>query len=307
MTRWLVTGTTGLLGSNAALQLVEHHEVVGVSRASVPSAPIPFIETDISRADGRAGLIDRAGASAVLHAAAIASIEEAEQNPELAWRLNVEASADLAAQAAERGAAFVYISTDAVFDGDAGSYDETAEPTPATEYGRTKLAGERAVLEANPNAIVARVNFYGWSPSGTRSLAEFFHTRLARGETVRGFTDTVVSTLYVGHLVEVLAALVESGASGVHHVVSSESTSKFDFGRRLAAGFGFDPELVQPALSTDVLSVKRGSDLSLRTDLVSGILGAPLASQQAGIDRLVTDFTSGRPAAVRAFDPQKAA
>jgi len=65
--------------------------------------------------------------------------------------------------------------------------------------------------------------------------------------------------------------------------------------------------LVQPALSTDVLSVKRGSDLSLRTDLVSGILGAPLASQQAGIDRLVTDFTSGRPAAVRAFDPQKAA
>ncbi|WP_161972325.1 SDR family oxidoreductase [Glaciihabitans arcticus] len=306
MTRWLVTGTTGLLGSNAAISLAEANDVTGVSRTAPMGAPVPFVETDISSAAGRSGLVDRAEADVVLHAAAIASIEEAEQKPELAWRLNVEASADLAAQAAENGSRFVYISTDAVFDGENGPYDEGSEPSPTNEYGRTKLAGERAVLEANPEALVARVNFYGWSPSGTRSLAEFFHTRLALGETVRGFTDTVVSTLYVGHLVDAIAALVAAGASGVTHVVSSEATSKFDFGRRIAAGFGFDPQLVQPALSTDVLAVKRGSDISLSTGRASGMLGAPLAGQQAGIDRLVTEFTSGRPAAVRQFAPQKA-
>ena len=306
MTRWLVTGVTGLLGSNAALELMQANEVVGASRRAPHSAPISGVEVDLSIALERAGLVARVGAEVVLHAAAISSIEEAERNPDLAWELNVQASADLAAQAAASGSSFIYISTDAVFDGEAGPYREDALPSPTSEYGRTKLAGERAVLEANPAALVARVNFYGWSPSGSRSLAEFFHTRLARGETVRGFTDTIVSTLYVTQLVEALVSLISAGASDVVHVVSSESTSKFDFGRRLAVGFGFDPELVEPALSTDVLSVKRGSKLALNTDRAANILGFELAGQQSGIDRLVADFSSGRPSAVRTFEPQKA-
>lgn len=307
MTNWLVTGATGLLGGNAALQLSSAHEVTGVSRSAPGKSPVPFIATDISQRAGRSGLIERSGARAVFHSAAISSIEQCADEPELAWKLNVEASADLAAQAHIVGAAFVYISTDAVFDGARGSYTEQDRPSPATEYGRTKLAGERAVLNANPNALVARVNFYGWSPNGHRSLAEFFYTRLARGEMTNGFTDTIVSTLYVGRLVAAIERLVDVRAKGIVNVVSSESTSKFDFGRRLATVFRFDPELVQPALSTDHLAVKRGSRLDLDTTLVTKLLGYAPAGQQEGIAELATDFTAGRTQAVSAFTPEKEA
>lgn len=307
MTSWLITGATGLLGGNAVEQLSSNNEVTGVSRAVPTNVPVPFVSVDISTAVGRDGLVDKTQPSIVLHSAAISSIEECAANPELAWEVNVAASADLAGQAARANAAFVYISTDAVFDGSKGAYTERDEPTPNTDYGHTKLAGERAVLDANPQALVARVNFYGWSPTGRRSLAEFFHTRLARGEKVNGFTDTVVSTLYVGDLVDSIERLVAVGASGIVNVVSSEPTSKFDFGRSLATAFGFDAELVQPALSTDFLSVKRGSRLDLDTSKIAGLLGHAPANQQQGIDHLVADYAAGRPAAVGAYNTQKEA
>lgn len=301
MSTWLVTGATGLLGSNAALQLGRQHHVIASARAIPLDAPVTFVAADLRSAAGRTGLVEKASADTVLHCAAISSIDECEREPEMAHEVNVLASADLAEQARSSGARFVYISTDAVFDGARGGYSEADEPSPTTEYGRSKLAGERAVLEANPNALVARVNFYGWSPDGHRSLAEFFYNRLSRAERVPGFDDAVVSTMYVGHLIEVLEHLVDLGANGVFNVVSSESTTKYDFGRRLAKAFGFPQESVYAARSTDHLAIKRGSRLNLSTERIESLLGTLPPGQQNGIDRLVADRKSGRADAIASF------
>lgn len=303
MTKWLVTGATGLLGSNALVQLAEKGSVVGAVRNVPPTAAnkFEFVRADLTQNAGFSDVVARTSTTAVLHAAAISSIEECERQPELARRVNVEASAELATQAAESEAAFVYISTDAVFDGERGCYTELDVASPTTEYGRSKLAGERAVLDANPDALVARVNFYGWSPSGQRSLAEFFYRRLSRGEEVPGFQDVVVSTLYVNFLVDLIEKLVERGANGIVNVVSSEATTKYDFGERLARSFGFDPELVRPALSTDYLSVKRGSRLDLNTERMKGLLGSSIPGQQEGVDNLFSDFQAGRIDTISAF------
>ncbi len=301
MSSWLVTGVSGLLGSNAALDLSAGHRVVGSARIAPVGLPVEVVAADLADPVSRSGLVRRAGADVVLHAAAVSTIEEADRDPALAHEVNVVASADLAAQAAEAGAAFVYISTDAVFDGARGAYSEDDAPAPRSTYGRTKLDGERAVLDSHPGALVARVNFYGWSPSGRRSLAEFFYSALSRGAAVNGFEDQVVSTLYAGALVEALAALLEVGASGIVHVASSEPTTKFSFGRRIAESFGYDPELVRPARSTDHLQIPRGTRLDLDTAKMESLLGHPADGQQASIDRLVRDHEAGRPAALRAF------
>jgi dTDP-4-dehydrorhamnose reductase len=88
-----------------------------------------------------------------------------------------------------RGVSFVHISTDAVFDGEKdGFYTEEDIPNPLGVYAQSKLAGEQAVTAENSNAIVARVNFYGWSLGGKRSLAEFFHHNLTNNKTISGFT-----------------------------------------------------------------------------------------------------------------------
>lgn len=301
MSTWLVTGATGLLGSNAAVQLQNDYGVVGAARVAPVSSPLPFISVDLSDVRDRAGLVKKAEAKVVLHSAAISSINACEQDPALAHEVNVAASADLAKQAHDSGAKFIYISTDAVFDGERGGYSEADEPSPSSEYGRTKLAGEYAVLEANPEALVARVNFYGWSPTGQRSLAEFFYHRLERGERVPGFDDVVVSTLYVGYLVQLLEKLVNQGAHGVVNVVSSEPTSKYEFGRRLAKNFGFDDGAVYRAQSTDHLAIKRGSRINLSTDRITALLGSAPPDQQSGMDRLLADHRRGQINAVASF------
>jgi dTDP-4-dehydrorhamnose reductase len=92
----------------------------------------------------------------------------------------------LAEACASRNIAFVHISTDAVFDGEKeGYYTEADDPRPLNVYAQTKLEGEKAVLKTNPRAIVVRVNFYGWSLSGKRSLAEFFFYNLIEKNNIR--------------------------------------------------------------------------------------------------------------------------
>lgn len=304
MTGWLVTGGTGLLGANALLDLRRDGRAVGVARhvTAASAAAGDFVRADLSSPAERRGLVAATGADHVLHAAAIATIEGCEADPEGAFELNVRASEDLAAQAHAEGARFVFISTDAVFDGGDGDYAEDDPTNPISEYGRGKVEAEQRVLAAHPGAIVARVNFYGWSPTGGRSLAEFFYNRLASGADVGGFTDVSVSTTYVRHLVGAIRDLAATDAAGIFHVAASRGASKYEFGRALAARFGFDPSRVTPVLSTDVLSTPRGADLRLRTDRLTTALGHDLPSTIDGLHDLREDLDSGRPAVLAKFD-----
>ncbi|KAB1867113.1 SDR family oxidoreductase [Microbacterium algeriense] len=304
MTGWLVTGGTGLLGANALIDLRQGVRAVGAAR-NVPEdadAVGEFVRVDLSSPADRRGLVARTGVDHVLHTAAIATIEGCEADPDAAYELNVRASEDLAAQAYSEGARFLFISTDAVFDGRDGEYTESDPTSPISEYGRGKVEAEKRVLDANPDAIVARVNFYGWSPTGTRSLAEFFFNRLSSGADVGGFTDVRVSTTYVGHLVTALRELAATDAAGIFHVAAADGVSKYDFGRALAECFGFDPARVNPVLSTDVLAAPRGADLRLRTDRLRAALGRDLPASTDGLLSLRADRDAGRPQTLKNFD-----
>lgn len=287
--RWLVTGATGLLGGNALTALGESGVAIGAARSVPSGSPVDFEAVDLSRPADRRGLVERTGATAVLHAAAVASIAAAAEDPGMAHEVNVVAAADLARQARGCGARFIYVSSDEVFDGTAGFYREDDPTSPQSEYARSKVSGEAAVLAANPDALVARVNFYGWSPTGHRSLSEFFLGRLRSGLETPGFADVTVSTLQVGFLVDALVSLTESGATGVLHIASSESVSKYDFGRALAVTFGLDAGLIVPAPSGQRRN-RGGSNRSLDTSRAADLLGSPLPGQDAGRDRLLAEY-----------------
>jgi dTDP-4-dehydrorhamnose reductase len=118
-------------------------------------------------------------------------------------------------------------------------------------YARTKLKGEQVVLAANPQALVARVNFFGWSLSGSRSLSEWFFNNLSAGNSIMGFTDVYFCPLLANDLAKILLKMLDIGAQGLFHVVSSECSSKYDFGVRLARLFDFDETLIRPALVSE--------------------------------------------------------
>jgi len=296
----MITGATGLLGANAALDLSTDCDVIGLARSVPSAAPIKMLPVDLSSQHERDGLVKKVMPDVVLHCAANAVHEACEADPESAYEINTKATKDLAEQAASVGARFVYISTDAVFDGARGRYRETDTPSPTSVYGQSKLAGEHAVLTSSPNALVARVNFYGWSPTGRRSLAEYFFNTLAAGLAAPGFTDARVSTLYVGDLIARIRSLLDAGASGVYHVVNDESITKYEFGRLIAAAWNFDADRVTAALSADTLSVARGADLSLDTEKMRAFISTP-TTQQDGVLRLFNAWREGRRDTLKSF------
>jgi dTDP-4-dehydrorhamnose reductase len=304
MKRVLITGASGLLGLNLALDVASLYEVYGVVNSHAPDTDaFNVVQADLLDADAPARLIAETEPDWIVHCAAVANLDAAEKQPELAQKLNAEVPGLLAAEAARHGIRMVHVSTDAVFDGVTGCYVEDDAPNPLSAYGRTKLAGERAVAEINPEAIIARVNFYGWSLSGTRSLAEFFYNNLAVGNPIKGFTDVYFCPLFVLDLGQVLLRMLERDLHGLYHVVSPEFLSKFDFGVRLAQQFGLDAGLIAPAsVNAGGLAATRASRLNLRTEKLAADLGAA-PGIAAGLERFYAQHQSGYPQQIQAMQP----
>ena len=302
--RLLITGASGLLGLNLSL-LAQNlgYDVMGFVH-SHPLQSAPFDVRRVNLLDTQAALsaMDDSQPDAIIHCAALANLGEAERLPSLAHALNVDVPGMIAEAAFDRGIPLIHISTDAVFDGSKGDYIETDPPNPLSVYARTKLAGERIVQEKNPDALIARVVFFGWSLSGKRSLSEFFYNHLKDDQSVKGFIDTFFSPLYVEDLGEILLDVLEKGLHGNYHVVSSESLSKYDFGVRIAKRFGFDPGLIEPVKMNDIRrEAPRSLNLTLKPDKLQTNLGYNLPTIEGGIDRFYERWVQGYHRKIQAF------
>ena len=302
--RLLITGVTGLLGLNLAWEAHRHgHEVLGVAgRRSLPAAPFAVQQADLSRPGALAAVWAWARPDAVVHTAALAHLDACERQPALARQLNAALPGEIAALAAADGIPLAHVSTDAVFDGARGGYTEDDAPRPLSTYARTKLAGEQAVLAAYPQAAVLRVNFFGWSLSGTRSLAEWFLHNLQAGRPMRGFTDVFFCPLLANHLARLILEVLTARLSGVFHATGSACLSKYAFGVALARRFGYPPALIRPASVAQAgLAARRAPRLTLRNDKLARALGRPLPSWREGLAAFFAQYQQGYPARLRAW------
>lgn len=302
--RLLVTGASGLLGLNLSLvAAAQGHHVTGLSLSrSLRDIPFEHCRVDLLDLDQTLPIIANANPEAIIHCAAVANLNTAEQEPELASRLNRDAAGELAGAASRWGIPFIHISTDAVFDGIDGGYDEQSPTNPLSTYARTKLEGEGAVRDKHPDAIIARVVFHGWSITGNRSLSEFFFNNLSTSHPVEGFTDALFCPLYVEDLAEILLEMLSAGLTGLYHVVSPEHLSKHDFGVRIAERFGLDPGLIKPIRMAEITrNAPRSLNLVLKADKLQTDLGHPLPGVDAGIDRLFQRWLEGYPQRLQGF------
>lgn len=296
MARLLITGVSGLLGINLALVAVEKGcDVVGwTNKRSLKGVPFKQQNVSLEELSSLPGALQSAKADAVIHCAAIANLDAAQQQSELARLVNAQAPGVLASEARKLGIPFVHISTDSVFDGSKGGYREDDPPNPQNAYAQSKLAGEQTVRLAYPGALVARVVFYGWSISGTRSLAEFFFNNLSQGKAINGFTDSIFSPLYARDLAALLLEALSKNLSGTYHFFSRESLSKYEFGVALAWRFGLDESLITPVqTSQGNLLTTRSLNLSANTDKLKNALAHDLPGIKEGMDGLFEDYQKG--------------
>jgi dTDP-4-dehydrorhamnose reductase len=301
--RLLVTGASGLLGINLALEASAQHEVIAVDRRKLAGTPFKLINADLLAGGAVDAVLDEAQPDGVIHCAALANLEDCEADPYQARRLNAELPRVLAAACSSRNISLVHISTDAVFDGTRdGSYTEQDEPHPRSVYAATKLDGENAVLSAYPDAIVARVNFYGWSPSGKRSLAEFFFNNLSSHKPVSGFTDVIFCPMFVTDLAGMLLSMLEKKLYGLYHAVGPQAMSKYQFGVEIARKFGLPEADVSPkSVQSSGLVAQRSHNLWLSSHKLSTDLGRALPDFSTGLDRFYTQFKQGYPQKIRSY------
>ena len=299
----LITGASGLLGINLAMEAMREHEVVGVDRGRLQSAPFPVIKTNFFNSRAFDETLDSTMPDWVINCAALANLEECEKHPDQAKILNVDLPRELAEACAKRNTKFIHLSTDAVFDGTKeGMYTEDDEPSPPGVYSQTKLDSEYAVQEANPNAIIARVNFFGWSLSGHRSLSEFFVNNLSEGKNVYGFTDVIFCPMWVTHLAQTLIAMLEKDMHGLYHVVGAQPMNKYQFGVEVARKFGLRESLIEPqSVEKSSLTAKRSHNLWLSIHKLSTDLGRAIPDFSTGLDGFYTQHQQGYPQKIRGY------
>jgi dTDP-4-dehydrorhamnose reductase len=234
---WLVTGAGGQLGSDVADLLHAYNEkCAAVSRADLDITDRHDIERVF--AEVRPGI--------VVNCAGYTDVDAAETDEETAYAVNAHGPAMLAELCAVRGVRLLHVSTDYVFAGDASTpYDELTRPAPRTSYGRSKAAGEQAILTSHADAFVVRTAWlYGAAgPNFVKTIARLAQDR----ETVDVVDDQLGTPTWTLHLARGLVALgVSDQQPGVWHCTNDGEASWYVFARAVFAELGLDPARVLP-------------------------------------------------------------
>jgi dTDP-4-dehydrorhamnose reductase len=213
---------------------------------------------------------DQGRPDVIIHCAAISTIPLCQANPALARKVNVEATALLGELAAD--IPFVFFSTDLVFDGDHGNYDESSIVHPLTVYAETKAEAERVVL-SNPHHIVIRTSLNGGiSLAGNRSFSEQLRSAWEAARTLTLFTDEFRCPIPAVVTVRAVWELIAQNAAGLYHLAGSERLSRWQIGQLLAQRWPGVQAKLQPGSLKDYRGPPRSPDTSLNCGKIQKLL-----------------------------------
>ena len=238
MKRILITGSNGQLGSELRALSGEHDEWTFYFT--------DVAELDITDREGTRDFMEHNGIEVVVNCAAYTAVDKAESEPEKCDLLNHIAPGYLAEAAEAVGATMIHISTDYVFDGCSHRpYTEDCPTNPVTVYGKTKLAGEEAVIRSCAGAMVIRTAWL-YSTYGNNFVKTML--RLGREREELGVVfDQMGSPTYARHLAQAILHIIDKGTvPGVYHYTNEGVTSWYDFTRTIHLLAGIDTCRVRP-------------------------------------------------------------
>jgi len=262
-----ITGAGGLIGNylvQTAPQFAPQFHVRALTRAGLDLENVAAVRAAFHRESPRL----------VIHCAGLTNTPSCEQNPALANKLNVEVTSALAELAED--IPFIFFSTDLVFDGRAGDYDESAPVNPLSAYGKSKVAAEQVVL-ANPKHTIVRTSLnFGQSPTGNRAFNEQMRSAVARGETLNLFTDEYRCPLPAEVTARAVWELAAQEKPGVYHLAGSERLSRWEIGQALAEYWAPVKVKMEPGSIRDFHGLPRSPDTSFNCAKIQKLLTFPL-------------------------------
>lgn len=269
----LVTGASSSPGYKTVLALLKRGvDVIGVYNQHPVS--IPGAETVKANLIKDAEKVIRDYKPSVLvHVAALGDVDMCESDKLFCYAINVVATRRILHEASRLGTKIIYLSTDYVFDGSRGLYQENDPPNPVNYYGLTKLLGEEIALTLD--GIVVRTSaIYGLGP-GRPNFGKVVVEKLSRREIVKAFIDQWLSptlNTFLGEALAKLALDLELSREILH--VAGSRMSRYEFAKAIAKIFGFSEELIKPiSMSEFSFKAPRPKDSSLRVVKAEQLLG----------------------------------
>lgn len=279
-----ITGIAGLLGNNIVKKLVNRCEITGVDILDLDIPNVSYEKFSLYEKGRLREHIERVCPDALIHTAAAVNVDECEENPEWAHKLNEEVTHDIADICNELGIKLVYISSDAVFDGESEElYKETDQVNPLNIYAKTKLNGEKYVLSHERN-LVFRTNIYGQNIQDKKSFGEWIVSSLEEGKTLNMFEDIDFSPILVSDLAEIIYKALEADLCGLYHVCATGCISKYEFGVKMKAIFDLHTGMINKSQSETMhFKAKRSKHMGMSNEKIRKELGIKIRTPEESI------------------------
>jgi len=281
----LIVGASGQIG---------HHLARSAERRGLPwrgtfhANPHPGLEAlDVRDATAVARMVRAVDPAFVLLPAAATHVDRCELQPRAAYEVNVLGASHLVDAANDVGAAIAYFSSDYVFDGANGPYDERASANPISQYGLQKLSAEHLIAQRAADALVVRTTVvYGPDPQGKNFIYRLL-AALRKGQRIAVPADQVGTPTYAPVLADAVFDLLAAGVRGVVNVAGRELVARDELAREAARAFGEDPSLVQSVPTAELgQAALRPLNGGLRGELAEAHLGRELPGYVEGLRSL---------------------
>jgi len=282
----LVTGASGLLGNKIVELAKNDWAVIPVHRTKPLNSN--SLELDITDTTEVLNLLGEIKPDVVIHTASETNVDKCEIEKEQAWKINAEGTRNIAKACHKVHAKLVYISTDYVFDGEKGLYDEEDNPNPINYYGLTKLEGEKQVIKHCKNYAILRTSvLYGWHP-WKQNFTTWVINQLKQGKEITVVNDHYNTPTWAGNLAEIAIEVAEKNLHGLYHASGRERINRYEFAKQIARTFNLDADLVKPVKMSQLTAwiAKRPKDSSLNTGKIQKQLKTKPLNITEGLNKM---------------------
>jgi dTDP-4-dehydrorhamnose reductase len=282
----LVTGASGLLGSRI-IKLAKHG-YVAVPVYHTKQLHPNSLKLDITDSSEVLKLLIKLKPDVIIHTASETNVDKCETQKNYAQKVNVDGTRNIAVACGKVGAKLVYISTDYVFDGEKGDYNEQDKPNPINYYGLTKLEGEKQVTKNCQKYFILRTSvLYGWHP-WKQNFATWIINQLKQNKEITVVKDHYNTPTLADNLAEITIKAVQKDLQGLYHASGSERISRYQFAKQIAKTFNLDPNLIKPVKMSQLTAwiAKRPKDSSLNTDKIQKQLKTKPLNITEGLKRM---------------------
>jgi len=296
----LITGSNGLLGQKLIKLVLDKgtDELIatarGTNRLPYPEDNYTFDQLDITDHAQVISVIDKHKPDVVIHTAAMTNVDQCETEKEDCWKQNVDAVAYLIEACQSTNSFLVHLSTDFIFDGENGPYDELAEPNSISFYGDSKLAAEKLLLESNIKwAIVRTVLVYGIAHDMSRTnIVLWVKKSLEEGKQIKVVDDQLRSPTLAEDLAMGCYLVADKEAEGIFNISGKDLLTPYEMALETAKFFDLDTSTMEKAdASTFTQTAKRPPRTGLLIDKAVNELGYAPRSFVEGIDILVKQLS----------------